>query len=325
MTELPTTKRRIPSVVRWILWVLLVQFVLMNISAAIYSYRLTHFYDSASVEANPGNNIFAKTWKLFTGPRQAKSTIRNKPSYSYDTIQLLTSSGIKVDAWYASPDSAAKGTIILFHGVTINKAALLEEANEFKYWGYNIMLVDFRGHGNSGGNTSTLGVDESEEVKLAFDYLSGKGEKNIFLFGSSMGAVVVSKAIWQYGLQPAGIILDMPFGSLQSYLEAKARVLGFPQQPFAFLTSFWIGMERGFNGFRHQTARYMKGVKCPVLLQWGDQDEIVKEAEIREVFEAIPGNKKKLVVYPGGRHGSLLQHDPATWRKEVSMLLGITS
>ena len=83
MTELPTTKRRIPSVVRWILWVLLVQFVLMNISAAIYSYRLTHFYDSSTVEANPGNNIFAKTWKLFTGPRQAKSTIRNKPSLLY--------------------------------------------------------------------------------------------------------------------------------------------------------------------------------------------------------------------------------------------------
>ena len=41
------------------------------------------------------------------------------------------------------------------------------------------MLVDFRAHGNSDGNTCTIGYDESEDVKLAYDYISNKGEKNI--------------------------------------------------------------------------------------------------------------------------------------------------
>ena len=35
---------------------------------------------------------------------------------------------------------------------------MIAEANDFRYQGYNIMMVDFRAHGNSGGNMTTIGV-----------------------------------------------------------------------------------------------------------------------------------------------------------------------
>jgi hypothetical protein len=86
---------------------------------------------------------------------------------------------------------------------------MLDEAYEFRYWGYNVMLVDFRGHGNSDGEVTTLGMKESEEVKLAFDHISKTGEKNIILWGMSLGAVIITKAIWQYDLKPQKIILEI--------------------------------------------------------------------------------------------------------------------
>jgi alpha-beta hydrolase superfamily lysophospholipase len=320
--EKQRTKRKLPSIIRWILWVLLIQFVLINISAAFYAYKLTHFYTDPSLRVyKPPSNLFAKTWKLFTGPKQPRSVVTEIPSFPFDTITLKTTNGISIDAWYSKPDSVSKGTVILFHGIGGNKSMYLDEAYEFRYWGYNVMLVDFRGHGNSEGNATNIGVKETEEVKLAYDNVVSKGEKNIFLWGSSMGAVIVAKAIGDYQLQPSGIMLHAPFFSLQTYLEARARRLGFPQQPFAFLTTFWIGIERGFNGFKHQTDRYAKKINCPVLIQWGTLDDFVSKKEIWKIYNAIESPQKKLAVYNLAEHESLLRRDPKKWRIETQQFL----
>lgn len=320
--EKNANKRRLPSIIRWILWVLLVQFILINISASLYAYKLTHLYKStSSVDHASGKNIFSKTWKLFTGPNQSKLDISEKPVFSFDTVLLKTAKGLIIDTWYAKADSISKGTVILFHGITVNKASLLDEGYEFLKLGYNILMLDFRGHGNSGGSTTTIGVRETEEVKLAWDYLQQKGEQNIFLYGSSMGAVAVAKSITDYQLNPAGIILEMPFQNLQTYLKARARMLGFPQQPFAFLTTFWIGVERGFNGFNFKTTRYVKGINCPVLMQCGGLDPFVLMKESEKIYTAIASTQKKLVVYDRAQHESFLRRDPIKWRIETEKFL----
>jgi len=318
--------KRIPSIVRWILWVLLVQFILVNISAALYAYKLTHFYQDPSLRnPEPNKNILVKTWRLFTGPRQPKPVIMDMPVFRFDSIKLITKKGISIDGWYGRTDSVVKGTVLLFHGITANKGMMIPEASEFLRFGFNVMLIDFRGHGNSGGKTTTIGMRESEEVKLAYDYIAMLGEKNIFLWGSSMGAVVITKAIADYGLKPAGIILEMPFASMQSHLQAKARVLGFPgfpEKPFGFFVTAWIGIERGFNGFKHRTTLYVAKVSCPVLMQWGALDNYVKKSETEKVYNAIPTSKKELVIYDKAGHESLLQQDSEKWRMEVIEFLG---
>ena len=178
-----------------------------------------------------------------------------------------------------------------------------------------------RGHGNSGGHTTTIGYRESEEVKLTYDYLGQRGEKNIFLWGASMGSVEIIKAVSDYSLHPSGIIVEMPFLSLQSHLEGRARILGFPEQPFAFLTTLWIGIERGFNGFDFKTTRYARNVQCPVLEQYGEKDELALKKETDAVYNAIASGNKKLVVYEGASHESFLKKDPAQWKREVESFL----
>ena len=162
---------------------------------------------------------------------------------------------------------------------------------------------------------------ETEEVQLAFNYIQSKGEKSIYLWGVSMGAVVVARAVSEEIVKPAGIILELPFASLQSHLKARARVLGFPQQPFAFLVTGWIGMERGFNGYRHSTISYAKKINCPVLVQYGARDTYVLKSEIDGIFEALPGTRKEQVGYEEAGHESLLMSDPDRWKKTIGSFL----
>ena len=104
-----------------------------------------------------------------------------------------------------------------FHGITASKDILRKEAEQFKAWGYNVLLVDFRAHGNSGGNKSSFGVKETDEVEKAFRFAQSKGNKNILFYGSSLGSVAIFKAVAENKVQPTAIIADMPFGSLQDH------------------------------------------------------------------------------------------------------------
>lgn len=317
------TKRKLRSILVWVAWVLLIQLILINISAAFYAHKLTHLHTATdgTLKNQESGNIFSKTWRLFTGPNMYKQSLKKAPSFPYSTVVLKTTNAISIEAWYAKADSSSLGTVILFHGLMGNKGDVLDEAAAFREMGYDVMLADTRNHGNSGGSSITIGYKEAEEVKLAYDHVQQAGEKNIFLWGVSMGAVEILKAVSDHQLKPSGVIAEMPFLSLQSHLEARARQVGFPRQPFAFFTTFWIGVERGFNGFGFQTTKYAKDINCPVLHQYGEKDEFVLKRETTKVFSAIASTNKKLVSYDDAAHESFLRKDPVTWRREVKTFL----
>ena len=190
-------RKRLRSVFKWILWVFLAQFVLINISGIIYGYKLTHFYEPV-LETNdetPSRNVFVKTWRLFKGPVYRKITNEESPVFPYQTVHLLTKDSLALEAWYIPADSS-KGTVILFHGLGGNKSSVLKQAYEFRHLGFTVMLVDLRAHGRSNGNITTMGFSESEDVKLAYEYILKKGEKKIILYGISLGSVVIAKAFF---------------------------------------------------------------------------------------------------------------------------------
>ena len=316
------TRSKFSIVVRWILWILLVQFILINISAAFYGYKLTYFYDQPfSPLKQSSGNIFAKTWHLFRGPCYFRSTETKAPTFFYDSVKLYTKDSIAIDGWYIPADSA-KGTVIIFHGLGVNKTWMLNYSDAFHDMKYNVMLIDLRAHGNSGGHVSTLGVRESEEVKLAYEYVAKKNKNNIVLYGSSLGAVVVAKAIYDYNLTVSGVVLDMPFASLHDHFCGRARILGFPSEPFGTLVTFWAGLERGFNGFKHNTCHYAEKILCPVLMQYAADDKLVLRKETESVFNHIPSSQKKLVQYENAAHEFLLKNDPVKWRSEMEEFLG---
>jgi uncharacterized protein len=307
--------RKLPSLLKWILWGLLLQFILINISAAFYAYRFTHLYSNAPSAKEKDKNIFSRTWRLFSGQRIYKLPMMDAPSFPCQPINLKTKDN-SITAWYSSQDGA-KGCVLLFHGYTTNKSFLLNEAALFKQWGYNVFLVDFRGHGASTGHT-TFGSQETDEVQQAFSFAKALGNKNIILYGVSMGAAVVLKATAEQKVQPTAIIADMPFASLQDHYKARARIIGFPSQPFAFLVTLWTGIENGYNGFDNAPVLYAKKITCPVLLEWGTKDPYVTGKETEAIFENLASKNKRMAIYPAANHESYLQVQPAGWEKEVT-------
>ena len=309
---------------RWLrkcIRVIIVLFILLNIMAAFHAYKLTHNYTiSSQAHKKPERMSFAeKMSALFFGVKNTKSQISSYPGGSYLPVYFFTTNKLKIEGWLMKRDSSM-GTVILFHGHMGNKGAMLPEANRFLAAGYNTLLIDFRAHGNSEGVACTIGEKEAEEVKLAYNFIKASGEKNIILWGTSMGAAAICSSIDKYEIDPQAIILEMPFASLRNAVEGRVKVMGIPQEPVSTLLTFWGGVEQGFWAFNYQPSEYVKKIKCPVLLQWGELDKRVSRKETETIYRNIKA-VKKLETYPEAGHESLFKNDSLHWINAVTSFL----
>jgi hypothetical protein len=166
-------------------WLLLTGLLLLNLVAALHAWKFTHFSAEATERIKPEQlSIAGKLNALAFGVDLPRPINDSQPSQPFETVSLQAEK--QLETWHIKADSA-KGTVILFHGYGGKKSGMLDKSDEFLRMGYSTLLVDFRGSGGSEGEQTTIGYKEAEEVKASFDFLKGKGENNIVLFGTSMG------------------------------------------------------------------------------------------------------------------------------------------
>lgn len=296
-------------------------FAMMNIVAAFHAYKFTHFKaESASKTKNPEQlSTLKKITTLIFGVNNPRPENKQTPSQSFQTI--IISSNKKLEAWYIpAREHTTKGTVILFHGYSGNKASMLDKSDAFLEMGYNTMLLDFMGSGGSEGNQTTVGFKEAEEVKDVFEYLKQKGSQPIYLFGTSMGAAAILKAINKYKIAPNAIIIECPFGTLYQTTCARFNLMHIPTFPMAGLLVFWGGIENGFWAFGNKPQEYAKSVKCPTLLLYGEQDKNVSRTEIDSIYANLKG-PKYLNTFPLAGHEDYLVQYKEEWTKDVMHFL----
>ncbi|MBC9933643.1 alpha/beta hydrolase [Chitinophaga qingshengii] len=300
------------------LYTLLFITLLFNCIAAFHAWKFTHFYENnRQRNKRPEEmNVGEKLKMIFFGVRLSKSITSTHPNITYDTVQLLTSNGLHLEGWWM-PVPNAKGSVILFHGYGGNKGGPLPEAYWFRQLGYNTFLLDFRGHGNSDGSTCTIGYKEAEDVKLAWDYVQARSKQPITLWGVSMGAAAVLKAVPEYHLTPQKIILEAPFATLVDAVRSRMRAVHLPATPLSQMLTFWGGLELGFWGFGHNPQDYARQVKMPVLLFWGQRDPRVTNDETRRVFNQLASPQKQLYVFKDAAHQSFCMKDGPVWKQLV--------
>jgi len=291
----------------------------MNVVASFHSYKFTHFDDSNTAKTKDPKKLTTgqKISTLIFGVNNPRPTNDIMPSTEFETVIL--NSNKKIECWEIKATNP-KGSVILFHGFGGQKSSMLDKAQVFREKGFNTYLVDFMGSGGSEGNQTTIGFLEAEQVKTSFDYLTEKGEKNIFLFGTSMGSVAIMKAISDFDITPKGIIIECPFGSLYQTVCARFKTMNAPTFPMAGLLVFWGGVQNGFWAFGHNPTKYAKKITCPTLLMYGQQDEKVSKAEIDEIFANLDG-QKELKIYKNAGHENYLNKYKDNWTKDITQFI----
>jgi alpha-beta hydrolase superfamily lysophospholipase len=308
-----------PRFIKRLLISILLIFVLMNVVAYFHASKFTHFDPTAKAKTKDAKHLsfLEKIKTVVVGVSNPRPINKTMPAHAYETIKLKSNK--EIECWYIKADSS-KGTVVICHGYSGQKGAMLDKADVFLSLGYSTLLVDFMGSGGSEGNQTTIGFYEAEEVKSVFDYLEKSGEKNIILFGTSMGAVAIIKAQSEYGLNVKAIITECPFGTMLETVQSRFTTMNLPGFPMANLLVFWGGYQNDFDAFEHNPIDYAKNINCPALLLYGEKDVTVSRNEIDNIFENLKG-KKELKLYPLAGHENFLRQYKSEWTKDVQSFL----
>ena len=213
--------------------------------------------------------------------------------------------------YYHHADDAP--VMILFHGY--RSMALRDCAGGYilgKKAGFNVLAVDQRAHGRSGGRVITFGIRERKDCLSWILYINERfgADTPIVISGLSMGAATVLMAAdLDLPENVACIMADCPYSSPAAIIRKVAEDMKYPSalaMPFIRLSA------RLFGGFRldeSSAENSVRSAKIPILIMHGESDDFVPCEMSRQIAKNA-GDQCQLHTFPGAGHGLCYTSDP---------------
>jgi hypothetical protein len=298
--------------------------IALNLLAYRHAYAMMHFTTTSARTGKPETlKALDKIRVLFCGvnlPRPQTSLSPACLGPAGKAITVSCTNGIRLGAWYC-PGERSSSLAILFHGYGGEKSGTLPEAKAFLGLGLSVLLVDFRGSGESSDSYTTLGFKEAEDVAAVVQYAREHlSNSRIILYGQSMGGAAVLRAVHSCGVRADAIIVEAVFDNMLHTVRHRFEAMGVPSFPGAELLLFWGGRQFGFNAFTHNPVEYAPSVQCPILFLHGSEDPRAHLEEARRVCATVPG-PKRFYEFPGIRHEAAIIRFPKEWKESVSEFL----
>lgn len=178
-----------------------------------------------------------------------------------------------------------KGLILYLHGNSRSIKGWAKYARDFYRYGYDVLLVDYRGFGKSTGKRSEKVL--LTDLQFVYDKLLEKYEQHhILVYGRSLGSGFATKLAADN--MPRYLILDAPYFSFIKVVERFAPFL-----PHKILLRYHL-----------HTDKWIRRVNCHTYILHGTKDRLIPIRHSEKLQQLNP-NKITLIRIHGGRHNNL--------------------
>ena len=290
--------------------------LIIILSGAHFTYRKC-FYSSKNRNSDP--------YAQFTGPqyddcaefmRQCSAVMENT---EFQWLTILAKDNTPLRArYYRFSDNAP--LMILFHGY--RSVALRDCVGGFalgKHLGWNILAVDQRAHGCSGGETISFGILERFDCLSWCEYAVRNLSLSspIVLYGLSMGASTILMATnLNLPKEVSCAVADCPYSTPSDIIKKVCSERGFSPKITYPLIKLGARIYGKFDLNETSATDSVRSAKIPILLIHGDDDRFVPWEMSRQIYESCVSNCQ-LKVFPGAGHGLCCMVDPDRYADEV--------
>ncbi len=233
-------------------------------------------------------------------PGRALAMTPRDAGMDYEDVYITTADGVRLHGWFLAGRSAR--VLLFFHGNAGNISHRLDSIRQFRDLGLSVLIIDYRGYGQSGGRTTETGT--YRDGNAAWRYLTetrGVRASDIVIFGRSLGASV---AAWLAAQQhPLALIVESSFTSVPDIAQEL-----YPWLPARLLSRL-----------SHSTRDYVRDVSCPVLVVHSRDDEIIPFHHGQAIFAAAPEPRTLLVLR--GTHNDAFLRDERSYIEGLSTFL----
>jgi pimeloyl-ACP methyl ester carboxylesterase len=228
-------------------------------------------------------------------PRKYRSPSEHGIEFESHNIQC--SDGVFIHAWLLLRDQNRANdlpTLVFFHGNAGNIGLRLPNAIQMlQYLNANVLMVEYRGYGESDGSPSEAGLKLDAEAALRFILKHPKIDAaNVFLFGRSLGGAVafhLAEYAQQQHLPLAGVIIENTFTNIAEMVDSLMPLIA----PLKALVL----------RIRWDSLSIVPKLNVPVLYLAGARDELVPHDHMVRMYKATKASKLvKMHVIKDGTH-----------------------
>lgn len=196
--------------------------------------------------------------------------------------------------------------IIMVHGYRGNGASIISPIKKMKANGYNLLIPDLRGHGESEGNYIGMGWDERKDILQWIDFLIERNSNaSIVLYGVSMGAATVMNVSGEkLPHQVKAIIEDCGYTNVWDLFQSHLDLNTFQSLMAFYGTSFVTRWRAGYAIEDNQPIKQVQKSQVPMLFIHGSDDDFVPSWMVEQLYEHTYCVKEKLIVEGAGHANS---------------------
>jgi pimeloyl-ACP methyl ester carboxylesterase len=239
--------------------------------------------------------LYARQAHYIFRPQRTISATPSDYQLPFENLYIRVGDGTRanerIHAWWIPAENPGDRYLLYLHGSALNIGANITHARRFQGLGFSVLLISYRGYGNSDGAFPSEATVYSD-AQAAWSYLTeqkGIDPGSIFIYGHSLGGAVAIELAVKHP-SAAGLIIESTFTSIADMARGMPRYRLFPLELIVHQ--------------RFDSIRKVGRLQVPVLYLHGTADRLVPPEMSRELYRQTASAKRLKFISGGGHNNS---------------------
>lgn len=273
---------------------------------------VTDYFIDYALMRSDSNNTLAVSMKS-SKPRTQLSATQEKVAQwltEITPIEMETTSFDGLNLWAMSYTQEKPSDLWLIgvHGYQSSYSSIEDVAMECYKRGYNVILPDLRGHGNSEGDYIGMGFHDSYDIISWVDVIVEQNpQAKIALYGLSMGGATVMITAGQGELTEHvfAVVEDCGYSEAYAMIEEQLdTIFNLPAFPLLPITNLFIELRINYSIKDASPLKFLEFATVPILFIHGADDKYVLPQMQEILYQSYEGEKEILTIESAGHTSS---------------------
>ncbi len=243
-------------------------------------------------------------WRVTDPLHQSVGPIPPELPSGTEAVSFASRDGLQLSGWFV-PQEGTSRAVVLLHGHGSSRQQMVARARLFHEAGHAVLLYDARGHGESEGDRVSAGWFETADLLGALDYLRTKNLREFGCLGVSQGGATILLAAERLPIEVRWVIVESVYPDIRDALDRRFRMHAqVPGWLGGALVAPMAALRLGIDADVIAPSRHIGGLRCPVFVLGGADDQHTLATSTLSLFEAARA-PKQLWMVPGAAHVDL--------------------